>query len=142
MRKRLLASALLFALPSIGSAGQLTYTPVNPVFGGNPANGTYLLGLAAANNSKFLTAKTQSSPASTNQDAVQQFQQVVTSALLSQIASQVGQEIIGPNAANSGTFNLNGEVIQFARSGGQVNINITDGASGATTNIQIPVPQF
>ncbi len=124
-----------------GRASELTYTPVNPSFGGNPSNGSYLLGLASANNSRFLTNPATQTP-TTGTSAVQQFQSQITSALLSQIASTVSQEIIGPNAKNSGTFNINGQIIQFNQAGGQINIGITDAASGAQTQIQIPVPNF
>ena len=36
----------LMALSVCASASQLTYTPVNPTFGGNPLNGSYLLSTA------------------------------------------------------------------------------------------------
>jgi curli production assembly/transport component CsgF len=121
-------------------ASELTYTPVNPSFGGSPLNGSYVLGLASANNSLFQQKKTTTSP--TSSTAVAQFQSVITSALLSQIASTVAQEIIGPNAKNSGTFNINGQMIKFYTSGGEINIGITDSLSGATTQIQIPVPTY
>jgi curli production assembly/transport component CsgF len=121
-------------------ASELTYTPVNPSFGGSPLNGSYVLGLATANNAMFQQKKTTTSP--TSSTAVTQFQSIITSALLSQIASTVAQEIIGPNAKNSGTFNINGQIIQFYTSGGEINIGITDSASGATTQIQIPVPTY
>jgi len=129
-------------------ANDLVYQPVNPSFGGNALNGSYLLSQASANNFKFLTnpasqqTATATSAATTSANAIKQFQSEITSSLLSQIAYQVGQEIIGENAQNSGTFNLNGEIIQFNRANGQVNINITDATSGATTNIQVPIPNF
>lgn len=145
------AAAVFVAIPA--TAGQLIYTPVNPLFGGSPLNGNFLLGQASANNFQFTqspaakaaaaaAAKKAAATTNANQNAIQQFQSEITSALLSQIAYQVSQEIIGPNAKDSGTFNLSGEVIQFSRSGGQITINIKDAASGATTNIQIPVPVF
>lgn len=139
--KAILAATILCGYAASASAGQLTYTPVNPSFGGNPLNGTYELGLATANNSRYLT-NPATQPATTGASAVQQFQNQITSSLLSQIASTVSQEIIGPNAKNSGTFNINGQVIQFNQAGGQINIGITDAASGAKTQIQIPVPNF
>ncbi|HEU0231524.1 MAG TPA: curli assembly protein CsgF [Burkholderiaceae bacterium] len=42
------AALALAAAPSMAS--QLIYTPVNPSFGGNPLNGTYLLSKAQAEN--------------------------------------------------------------------------------------------
>jgi curli production assembly/transport component CsgF len=135
-----LALSFVF-LTTAGHANQLTYTPVNPSFGGSPLNGPFILGLASANNFRFLQ-----NPATANQNSgpstAQQFKNEITSALLSQIASQVSQQIIGENAANQGTFNLAGEIIQFNRANGQININITDSTTGGQTQIQIPVPNF
>lgn len=135
----LMVSLNLFG--TAAQAGQLVYTPMNPSFGGSPLNGSYALGLATANNYKFLT-NPATQQQQTGQTAVQQFSQQITSALLSQIAANVSQQILGSNAKDSGTFNLNGEVINFNRVNGQINISITDAASGANTQIQIPVPNF
>ena len=135
--------AVTVLLGSVTSAycGQLVFVPMNPSFGGSPLNGSYALGLATSNNSKFLQ-----NPATrqqlTGQSARQQFSQQITSALLSQIASTVSQQILGSNAKDSGTFNISGEIINFNRVNGQINISITDAASGANTQIQIPVPNF
>jgi curli production assembly/transport component CsgF len=38
------------ALSGIAAAGQLTYRPVNPSFGGDPFNSAHLLGIANAND--------------------------------------------------------------------------------------------
>ena len=138
----ILAGVSLAALadrPAVAS--QLVYTPINPSFGGNPFNGPYILGQASANNYKFLQNKSAQSQQS-GPNAAQQFQQQITSALLSQVATQVSQQILGTNANKSGTFNFNGEIVQFNRAGGQVNIAITDAATGGTTTIQIPAPAF
>nr|WP_294543451.1 curli assembly protein CsgF [uncultured Rhodopila sp.] len=135
-----LCTCVLLGVAPAARASELTYTPVNPSFGGSPLNGSYVLGLATANNFLFQQKKTTTSP--TSSTAVTQFQNVITSALLSEIASTVAQEIIGPNAKNSGTFNINGQIIKFNTAGGEINIGITDAASGATTQIQIPVPTY
>ena len=121
-------------------AGQLIYTPVNPSFGGNPLNGSYVLGLAAANNSKF--TQNPASKSASQPNSARQFQEEITSSLLSQIASTIGQQILGKNASDSGTFNISGTIVDFKRAGGQININVRDGATGGTTAIQIPVPQY
>lgn len=150
-RKLQIAGALCSAILPFGKslAGQLEYTPVNPLFGGSPLNGSYLLGQASANNFMFTqspaskqAAAAAAAKSATTQNPVQQFQSQITSSLLSQIAYQVSQEIIGPHAQDSGKFNLNGEIISFSRDGGQVTINIVDSTTGGTTTIQIPVPTF
>jgi hypothetical protein len=39
-------------------------------------------------------------------------------------------------------YNIAGELINFQRSGNEINITITDATTGGTTSIQIPVPTF
>ena len=49
MKRIIFATASLIGLTALSfsaSASQLTYTPVNPTFGGNPLNGSYLLSTA------------------------------------------------------------------------------------------------
>ncbi|CAM5210441.1 hypothetical protein CDEF62S_05979 [Castellaniella defragrans] len=57
------ALAVLTAAPAM--AGQLIYTPVNPSFGGNPLNGSYLLSKAQAEKSYPLPLDDLNLPAST-----------------------------------------------------------------------------
>lgn len=143
------ASAFLLlcsALPS--QARDLVYQPVNPSFGGSPLNGSYLLGLAGANNNRY-TESPEAKKQRRLQDAIgggtdpaQQFERQITASLLSQIAATVGQQILGENARDSGTFSMGGTRVQFNRLGGQINIDITEAATGGRTNIQIPAPQF
>jgi len=125
------------------AASELIYQPVNPNFGGNPLNDTFLF-QQATNNNRFLTA-----PSTSNQlNSTQSFNSQVRDALLSALESQAAQiavnAILGTNgqAVNQGTVNIGGELIQFQRSGGQINVNLTDTTSGANTQISVPVPQF
>ena len=47
----LLQALVVIGAPASANAADLTYTPVNPNFGGSPLNGSFLLNQAAANNS-------------------------------------------------------------------------------------------
>ena len=140
--------AVLGGFTAPAAARDITYQPISPSFGGSPLNGSYVLGLATANNSRY-----QESPRSKQErrvreaqqgsnDPAAQFQRQITSSLLSQIASQVGQQILGENARDSGTFSFGGTQVQFNRVGGQINIDVIESTTGGRTNIQIPVPQF
>jgi curli production assembly/transport component CsgF len=136
------AAAVFFATNA--SASQLVYTPVNPTFGGSPFNGAYLLSVADANNFNFLTNPKEAqelSSLSSQQTTSQELQQALVSALISQASQQVIDSILGTNgqAQDSGTFDLAGETISFNRSGGEINITLTD-PSGGQTQITIPVP--
>jgi curli production assembly/transport component CsgF len=124
-------------------ASELIYQPVNPNFGGNPLNGTFLLQQATDNN-HFLTAPSSSTQPNSSQSFNSQVQSALLSALESQAAQIAVNEILGTNgqAVNQGTVNIGGELIQFQRTGGQINVNLTDTTTGANTQISVPVPQF
>ena len=136
--------AAVFFFATSAEAGQLVYTPVNPSFGGNPFNGSYLLGVANANNFDFQVnpkAAQQLNSLSSQQTAAQELRQALLSALISQASSRVIDAILGTNgqAQDSGTFSLGGETITFNRAGDVINITLTD-PSGSQTQISIPVP--
>lgn len=144
-----LAAALSVpTFPPSATARDLVYQPVSPSFGGSPLNGSYVLGLAAANNNRFTESPEAKKQRAQQQqqlggtDPTSQFARQITASLLSQIATTVGQQIVGEHARDSGTFSVGGTVVQFNRAGGQINIDITESATGGRTNIQIPVPQF
>ncbi|MFC3124050.1 curli assembly protein CsgF [Pseudoroseomonas globiformis] len=130
------------------TARDLVYQPVNPSFGGNPLNGSYLLGLAGANNFRYSESpeakkqRREQTALNGGTDPASQFERQITSSLLSQVAATVGQQILGENARDSGTFNVGGTRVDFRRTGGQITIDITEAATGGRTNIQIPVPSF
>ncbi len=136
------AAGISMLLMGSAAARDLVYQPVSPSFGGSPLNGSYVLGLATANN-HFRTSPEsraqQNQQTSTNS---QQFERQITSSLLGQIASTIGQQILGENARDSGTFAVGGTTVQFQRVGGQISVDITEAASGGKTNILIPAPQF
>jgi curli production assembly/transport component CsgF len=146
----IIASQLVFSAaiyyPALGR--DLVYTPVNPNFGGSPLNGPFILGQAAANNSRFLESpeakrqrRVQETTNLTN-DPAAQFQRQITSSLLSQIASTIGQQILGENAKDSGQFSVGGTSVVFRREGGQIVVDINEGATGGQTRVTLPVPNF
>nr|MEA2799079.1 curli production assembly/transport component CsgF [Phenylobacterium sp.] len=127
---RLALVCLLTIAASNARAQQLTYTPVNPTFGGNPFNSSHLLaGANAQNQYKPAPAKAQT-PA-------QLFAQQLQSRLLTALASQITDAIFGPNPQNSGTITFGDQTITFLRGLDSVNLTITD-SQGVTTVITVP----
>jgi curli production assembly/transport component CsgF len=122
---------VVLLLASTASAQQLTYTPVNPAFGGNPFNSTQLEADANAQNQYKATGATQ------NLTQSQLFAQQLQSELLAGLANQVAQAIFGPNSQPSGTFSFGGETVTFVRSLGEITVTITD-TTGAKTVITLP----
>ncbi|HXA25987.1 MAG TPA: curli assembly protein CsgF [Acetobacteraceae bacterium] len=143
MNRHLIACALGLMLTTVtpALASSLIYTPVNPDFGGSPFNGPTLLNQAQAQNGFKDPAAISPLTSFKVPTAAELFKTQITSALLSQISTQIGNQILGENAKDSGHFSVNGLTIDFARAGGQVNVTINDG-SGGVSQISIPVPQF
>jgi len=143
MRRLLGIVALAIGVATDAGAGQLTYQPVNPTFGGNPLNGSFLLGVANANNQHPNNPETQNI-ITTTPNTAQELQQALFSSLVSQAQSIAISSILGTNGQtplNSGTFSIAGETINFNRVGGQINITLVD-PNGNQTQISVPVPQF
>ncbi|MFN3912315.1 curli assembly protein CsgF [Hyphomonas sp.] len=132
-RAALVAAALgLAGFPA--SAQELVYTPVNPSFGGDSFNSSHLLGIANAQNDyKDPDAQT------TGNSQIDQFLRQLQSRLLSSLAAQVNDAIFGENPQESGTITFGDQTITFVRLLDSVSLTITDTATGAVTEISIPL---
>lgn len=132
-RKVALFSAVTtLLLASSASAQQLTYTPINPTFGGNPFNSSHLLALANAQNQFLPKAQTQ-----TGQTQAQQFAAQLQSTILAGVSQQISNAIFGNNPQQSGTISFGGTTVNFTRSLSSVTITITD-PMGVSTQIVVP----
>lgn len=133
LRKAALCSAVfLLSCAGTASAQQLTYTPINPSFGGNPFNSSHLNGLASAQNQ--FQPKTSSFTAPTQ---AQQFASQLQSTILAGVSQQISNAIFGNNPQQSGTISFGGTSVNFTRGLDNVTINITD-TQGVTTTIVVP----
>ncbi|HEY4031901.1 MAG TPA: curli assembly protein CsgF [Caulobacteraceae bacterium] len=132
-RKRvaLACAGVMLGLATSAKAQQLVYTPINPMFGGNPGNASQLESDANTQNPFKATAS------NANLTQSQLFAQQLQSQLLADLANQVSQAIFGPNAQPSGTFSFGGESVTFNRGLGEITVTITD-PTGSQTTIQLP----
>ncbi len=128
--------ALVAAIPC-ARATTLVYQPVNPNFGGDPANGVNLLNEANAQN-KY-TAPSQSSSSSTSESTLDQFNQELQQAILSRVASSVTNSIVGsdgtlkPGTIRTGNFTI----VVSAINGGNLQITTTDNSTGASSTFVV-----
>ena len=90
----LLAAILLNA--SAASAAPLVYTPVNPSFGGNPANESVLMGEAAINKPAQKIPSTSASSASAIATQLQ-------NNIIASVSSSVAGQIVGTGAIPGGS---------------------------------------
>jgi len=119
------------------NSSELTYAPVNPGFGGNSFNNSYLQSTAEAQKQFNAPARVRST-----QDPLADFSNTLTRSLISRLSQDITESILGENAQDSGQFIVGDLTLDFQKSGEVVNIVIQDAASGGETTIALPVPQF
>jgi curli production assembly/transport component CsgF len=130
-----LAGVMVATIGAPACAGTLVYTPTNPSFGGNPLNGSTLLGLAQAEN-QHLPSSSSGSSGSSALTPGQVFAQQLTSQLYASLANKITTAIFGQNAAQSGTFSFEGTTITYSNDGTNIHISINDGQT--TTTVTVP----
>ena len=118
-------AALSLACESFAS--QLVYTPINPNFGGNPNNATFLQNQATDNN-HFKGLLQYGTPALTG---TQQLQQTITNSLYSQIASKIATNL--GNGLTSGSFAVGNSTVFYSDDGTNTTITVNNNHGGSTT---------
>lgn len=127
----------LAAFPVTALAGQLTYQPINPAFGGSYLNGSYLLQNAGAQNSH-----TGPHRARTTTSTAERFARSLESRLTSQLLSDLSDV----TTAQSGTLSTSEfDVFVDSDGNGGLSLTITEHASGEeieidVTGFQAPLP--
>ncbi|WP_248744526.1 MULTISPECIES: curli assembly protein CsgF [unclassified Pseudomonas] len=122
---------LLIGLASAAAvqATELVYTPVNPSFGGNPLNGTWLLNNAQAQNDfDDPDLKKRSTVAGTS--ALERFTSQLQSRLLGQLLDNI-------STGNTGSLSTDAFIVNVVDDSGALTIEVTDRASGQVSEIQV-----
>ena len=110
-------------------ATELVYTPVNPSFGGNPLNGTWLLNNAQAQNDHDdPDIKSRSAVAGTS--ALERFTSQLQSRLLGQLLDNI-------STGNTGSLSTDAFIVNVVDDSGALTIEVTDRASGQVSEIQV-----
>ena len=124
-------SGLLVGLASVAAAQatELVYTPVNPSFGGNPLNGTWLLNNAQAQNDyDDPDLKSRSSVAGTS--ALERFTSQLQSRLLGQLLDNI-------STGNTGSLSTDAFIVNVIDDSGALSIEVTDRVTGEISEIQV-----
>ncbi len=114
-------------------AGDLVYTPLNPTFGGSSFNSAHLLATAEAQKPKEKPKETSSS-----QSSSERFIRLLESRLSSSLATAVSEAIFGDDAQPNGTITFDTQQVAFVNTGDEIQLTITDFATGQITNITVP----
>jgi curli production assembly/transport component CsgF len=125
--------ALLCSAAPPCCATELVFTPLSTQFGGNPNAGAAMLGQAQATNKhKDVTPSTQ-------QTALQQFNDALSRAILGQLAAAATSSIVGsngkliPGTLQTGNFRIT--IVDLGN--GTLQITTTDKLTGDTTTIVV-----
>lgn len=119
------------------SASDLTYTPINPSFGGNAFNSAHLLGLANAQNLPKSKAD-EAAKAARNNSSSDRFLRMLQSRLYSSLASQVSAAIFGDDAQPTGTIKFDDQEVSWINTGTEVQLVVTNLDTGEVTEIIVP----
>ncbi len=141
---RALAAAVTVTLASAAGATPLTYTPVNPNFGGNPLNGNYLLSSAQAQNKHEPPSPDLGQSELAQQTPLDRFNQTLEQSMLSRISAAATSQLFD-NSGNliPGTVNTQDFSIVVADAGsGLLTITTTDKTTGQTTSFQVSSSTF
>jgi curli production assembly/transport component CsgF len=139
MKQTILLISFLI-MTAYGSRGQaLIYRPINPAFGGNTFNYSWMLSSAQGQDrlkdpSVSTTARTTTTPS-----ALTSFSESLQRQLLSRITNQVINTQFGENALREGTFQFGEFQVEITNATEGIQIRIVDGKGGETT---ITVPYF
>ncbi|BAN50717.1 curli assembly protein CsgF [Metapseudomonas resinovorans] len=126
-KNRLFLGLLLVGLAGASPATELVYTPVNPAFGGNPLNGTWLLNNAQAQNDHD---DPDARTSATRQSALERFTSTLESRLLSQMLTNIEE-------GNTGSLTTDAFIINMIDDGGELTIVITDRATGEVSEVVV-----
>jgi curli production assembly/transport component CsgF len=129
---------LLAACAGAVHASPLVYQPVNPTFGGNPLNGSYLLNRAQAQDRTTDPHAASVNPLS-SQSQLEQFNNALQQAVLSRVSAAVSSSIVGADGKLiPGTVETQNFIITISDlGGGRLRILTTDKLSGSSTSFDI-----
>lgn len=133
--KNLIVTLVLVLLAGPALAGEMTYQPVNPNFGGSPFNGAPLLNSANAINDF-------EAPARSARDSARDFAERLDRAILSTLARSLTAGIINPKTGlfTEGVFEtgINTITVTGGGTGQETTVVISNNETGETSTIIIP----
>jgi curli production assembly/transport component CsgF len=117
-------------------AQRFVYTPVNPAFGGNTFNYSWLQASATAQNTTVDPATTSQNTAATN--PLNQFSANLNQQVLSQLTNRLLTSQFGTGAIKPGTYTVGTYQVTVTPGGSGVVVTVVDTGTGNQTTITIP----
>lgn len=126
-----------FLTPIICNAQDFVYTPVNPAFGGNTYNYSWLLSSADAQKKQSAASSTATS-AATSQNNLANFTNNLNNQILNELTTRILQDQFGNFSLQNGQYTVGNYQINIQQGTQGLDINILDTQSGGQSNITIP----
>lgn len=139
--KHVFFSILLAAIAgTYAQAQSLVYRPINPAFGGNTFNYSWLQSSAQSQDRNVdPTARRSGAASSTQASTLDNFSQSIQNQLLSRITRNLVSEQFGEGELKEGTYSFGDYQVEIRNGPNGVLVRIVDGQGGETT---ITVPYF
>ena len=126
--------AVLALSAHTASAQKFVYEPINPAFGGNTFNYSWLQASATAQN----RIQDPISSSATAVDPLAQFSANLNQQVLSQLTSRLITSQFGQGAIKPGTYTVGAYQVQVTQGTSGVVVTVTDTGTGNQTTITIP----
>ncbi|HPG40737.1 MAG TPA: curli assembly protein CsgF [bacterium] len=118
-----------------GYTTELVHTFVNPNFGGNPYNASWLLSSAQLQDKTGDKASSYSYQAS---DPLEDFTDSINRQILSRLSSKLVTQIFGESELEEGHYEIGDYTIDVIPAEQGLRIEISDPSTGGTTTIELP----
>lgn len=133
--KFMILGLFVSCIPVFVMAQDLVYTPIDPAFGGNPYNYSWLLSSANAQN----VHQGSSTSSLYSNNPLDNFTQSLQNQILSELAQQIVLKKFGNlNLSQKGKYDLGNYIINIVPGLSGININVFDKSSGNQSTITIP----
>lgn len=133
MKKLLIAAIFLLSFFQVTTRAQdFVYTPVNPAFGGNPYNYSWLLGQAEAQNTFEEPEEVE------EEDPLSNFQEDLNNQILNEITRQLYQNQFGEEGLTEGFYRFGSYEIDVSPISEGMQIRIIDIYTGSETTVIVP----
>ncbi|QKG53945.1 curli production assembly/transport component CsgF [Hymenobacter sp. BRD67] len=133
--KKVFSVCLLLGVSCSAHAQRFVYTPINPSFGGNTFNGSWLQAAATAQN-RIADPSTSGSNGQT--DPLTQFSANLNQQVLSQLTNRLLTSQFGQGAIKAGSYTVGTYQVNVSPGGGGLIVVVTDTGTGNKTTITIP----
>jgi curli production assembly/transport component CsgF len=134
--KQVITMACAVCLATGAAATEIVYTPVNPSFGGNPLNGSFLLGSAQLQDNY---KDPDSKDLDTTKSDVDQFNDLLQRSALNRLAAALSGGLVDASgqlkAAHQEFADFTLDILPLG--GGLVEITTTDKLTGASTTVKV-----